>query len=190
METLFQINPTHFLNRLALEQLKDPHSFNPLHTLGYIFSYTNPHELLEQFDQFCAAALAEEYSYELGSPGDLLSFSEQLEELIETCWLIAQQESKDAIEHPIKGLDGLRLPCHLSKAEWQNPGQLLDSFFSYQPLQRWKVVLHEWTRASLSDFSVIQDIEGVQLLPFCQYIQKLIEAAYLIKMRAPSIAAP
>jgi hypothetical protein len=56
----------------------------------------------------------------------------------------------------------------------------VDEFFSINPLPEWKLTLHNWMEAALSNYSVTESVNSPEILTFYQQIEKLIDAAYLI----------
>jgi hypothetical protein len=178
-----KFNADNFLNRLALDEMTDPFSLDPYLVLKAVFDFYEPGELQQMFTQFCAASMTEEYSWNLGSPGDIVFLCEKIEQIVEACYLICQTKKKKLrkkLHNNYKVIESYQLPILLSANEYERPAMVIEEFFKYQPLQKWKLALHIWMEAALSNHSVVESIEPPELLPFIDYMRKLFEASSLV----------
>ena len=82
----------HCLNRLILTEMKDPDKLNPYIILKEICDFENLQEMKKLFRKCCQVSLSEEYIWDEGIPGNLLYIYEQLEKLIESCYLIYRKK--------------------------------------------------------------------------------------------------
>jgi hypothetical protein len=177
----------HCLNRLALTGMKDPDKINPNLILREFCDFEELAEMKKLFHDSCQAALSVRYTWKDGSPGRLLYFHEQLEILVEACFLIYHKKgfkkrvlkrsksagSKKLIKYP-------NLPCSLTLEENMNPLVVIKDFFDQSNLLEWKRSLHAWMEAALSNFSVLENINPEDLLPYRVGIEKILEACYRI----------
>ena len=74
-------------------------------------------------------------------------------------------------------------PRHLSKKEYVNPQLMLSKFFAYKTLPEWRDVLEELFSAAISDCSIYTCTSDEDILKTCEYVMKLVEALYLLKVR-------
>src|SRR5450631_1617375 len=79
---------SHHLNRLMFKEKRSLDEIKPLETIQNLFRFYDLAGIKYMFRKFCEAAIAEKYSWNEGTPGNLLFFYEQLEGLIEACYLI------------------------------------------------------------------------------------------------------
>lgn len=162
------INPVHtqafpYLNRVALNKMVDLTHINPYRILQNTFDYLWLDEMLDQFSTFCEAAMSEKFNYEEDVPGRLLQFSELLEQLLEACYLISIRPKT-------------------KEKKYDSSFIAITQFFTARSLQEWKLALHEWTVASLSNYSVASYVNPSTILPFVQNIEKLMNAAHHVKV--------
>jgi len=183
----FSQNADHFLNRLALQQRTDATNINPYHRLHETFELGDLKEIENLFNAFCKAAMRQEYLWKKGSPGNCLFIAEETEAVIESCYLIwvCKKEEPIQVEKDTVCSGNVRWSTRLTQAEWCNPVLVLQKFFAYQSLARWKVSLHYWLEAALSTHSVTTSVDPKEVLPFCKHLQKLLEAAHWIAARNP-----
>jgi hypothetical protein len=109
------------------------------------------------------------------------------EKLIESCYLIyrkrgfnkkvAKKIKQDDWE---KDKDHLELPSSLSSEEFINPRIVINDFFEKYSLLEWKQFIHSWMEAGLSNYSVLENIKGKDVLPYVYGMEKLVEASYRI----------
>ncbi|MET0462224.1 MAG: hypothetical protein ABW007_03690 [Chitinophagaceae bacterium] len=152
----------YYLNRLALEHECDPLSLDPHWALHQLFNDVPLEEMQELFADFCEAAIAPAYIWRSKTPGALVRFAEELEQLIESCFiLLAWIKAKKG---PIGKKD-------------ESPSQIVRQFFKTRDLAGWKCWLHSWQTAALSACSVAEIVEPEHLLPFVQWMEKLFPAA-------------
>ncbi|MCH5716903.1 hypothetical protein [Niabella hibiscisoli] len=110
----------HFhLIRIEATYKGNPLKASPIGILQEFFNYATAAEHAKAFDEFCLAALSNQYSWRRGSPGNALFYSEQLELLIEAAYLLHQQPE----------LKGRR---------FKMLRDTLQSFFNYASLANWK----------------------------------------------------
>jgi hypothetical protein len=183
--TASKINPC--LNRLILTEMKDPDKLDPYNILKEICDLEDQQGMKKLFRKCCHVALSEKYSWDEGIPGNLLYIYEQWEKLIESCYLIyrkrgfnkkvVKKAKQDAWE---KDKDHLVLPSSLSSEEFMNPGIVIKDFFEKYSLLEWKQFIHSWLEAGLSNFSVLENIKGKEVLPYVYAMEKLLEASYRI----------
>ena len=175
-----------FLNRIALEEMINPYSIDPYYILNDIFNSDHFGAMQDLFRHFCEAGLAEEFSWKEGSPGNLLYFSERLEQLIEACFIIHSSgkiRKGGKVFKKTKQINKALLPIRLSEMELDKPFIILDAFFAHNSLPEWKEALHRWTEAGLSKYSVAESAGAEGILSFYQHIEKLIEASNWIAIR-------
>lgn len=176
----------HCLNRLMLTEKKNPDEINPYDILREFCDFEDLPEMKKLYRKSCKAALSGKYSWKEGSPGNLLYFFEQLEGLVEACFLIynkkgfKKQVLKRAVTQSGKKAVIPELPCSLSLEEYMNPLIVIEDFFDKQSLFDRKRALHSWMEAGLSDFSVLENIKSDELLPYRDGMEKLLEASYRI----------
>jgi hypothetical protein len=170
-----------YLNRIALENKVHPYDVDPFKVIKTFFEYDTLAGTIELFRLACNAALTEKYSWKQGSAGNLVNFYEQLEMLIEACWIIAINKKK-LVKQLTKtrktGDKKLVLPCPLTRDELQTPLFVIEQFFALHSLGKWKQLTHCWMEAGISNYSVVENINYQGLLLYCQSIEKLIYAAY------------
>src|ERR1700722_19480185 len=168
-----------FLNRIALEEMINPYSIDPYYILNDIFNSDHFGAMQDLFRHFCEAGLAEEFSWKEGSPGNLLYFSERLEQLIEACFIIHSSgkiRKGGKVFKKTKQINKALLPIRLSEMELDKPFIILDAFFAHNSLPEWKESLHRWTKACLSQYSVAESDDAEGMLSLYQHIEKLIPA--------------
>jgi hypothetical protein len=175
----------HCLNRLALAGMKNPDKINPNLILREFCDVEELAEMKKLFQDSCKTALSDKYTWKDGSPGSLLFFYEQLELLIEACFLIYNKKGfKKRVLKKSKSARKKKLtkypdfPCSLNLEEYMNPLIVIEDFFDQRSLLEWKQSLHSWTEAALSNFSVLENINPEDLLPYCFGIEKMLEACY------------
>lgn len=143
-----------FLNRIAIIYKGNPLKVPPLQVIKDFFTYAQPAEHLKAFDEFCLAALSDQYSWRRGSPGNALYYSEQLELLIEAAYLLYQKPQPKDKYH--------ELLC-----------ETLQSFFNYASLAKWKKRHHAFTHAALSKSSVADELSAVIIYKHIACLQRL-----------------
>ena len=147
-----------YLNRIAIAYNCNPLKVPPLQVIKDFFTYAQPAEHLKAFDEFCLAALHDQYRWRRGSPGNVLYYSEQLELLIEAAYLLHQKpHSKDKLDKVL--IETLR------------------SFFNYASLAKWKKRHHAFMHAALSKSSVADELSPVIIYKCTAFLKKLIIVA-------------
>ncbi|MFT4095418.1 MAG: hypothetical protein QM640_17455 [Niabella sp.] len=173
-----------FLTRLAMNAQADPAKTDPFCSLRHIFKYMPVHEICEELDLICAAAMNEEYVWAHGSPGNCLYYSGRLELLIECCYLIrttAQAGALTGRKPPaLKKIPVKMLPVPLTAGEFNKPLRVIKSFFRHASLPEWKRQLLVWTENALSRSSVKDELAPETLFPFMKLLRKLVYAACLL----------
>lgn len=159
------------LNRTEATYKGNPLKASPIAVLEEFFNYASPAEHARAFDEFCRAALKEQYCWRRGSPGNALYYAEQLEGLIEAAYLLY----KDRHLYRTK-----TLPASLADAEYVDAIQYLKTFFKQASPAKWKKRLHIFTRAALSHQSVADDMKPVAIYTFITHLQQLLSAAAAI----------
>jgi len=177
----------HCLNRLVLTEMKNPDKINPYVILRELCDFEDLHEVKKLFRKCCKASLSEKYSWKEGIPGNLLFIYEQMEKLIEACYLIyikngfnKRVTKKSKIQEENKETDRPELPTSLSLEEFMNPQIVIKDFFDKYNLLEWKQLIHNWMEAGLSNFSVLENIKAKEVLPYVYGMEKLLEASYRI----------
>jgi hypothetical protein len=167
--------------------MKDPDKLNPYIILQEICDFEGVQEMKKLFRKCCQVSLSEKYSWDEGIPGNLLYIYEQLEKLIESCYLIyikkgfKQKAKKKTKQHDWEiGTDHPVLPASLSWEEFMNPRIVINDFFEKYSLLEWKQFIHSWMEAGLSNFSVLENIKAKEVLPYVYGMEKLLEASYRI----------
>ncbi|HMR85636.1 MAG TPA: hypothetical protein PKE30_20980 [Niabella sp.] len=174
----------HLLNRLAMDKEDTPAKTDPLSKLRHVFEYTAVHEILEELNLICSAAMNEAYVWKQGSPGNCLYYYGKLELLTECCYLFKTCNLKKTLKSrkcslPEK-LPATMLPIPLTAREFRNPLRVIKSFFRHASLPEWKRQLLVWTENALSNSSVKDELEAETLFPFIEHLHKLVYAAYLL----------
>jgi hypothetical protein len=159
---------SYYLNRLMFAERRSPGKIKPLKTIQNLYRFYDLTGVKKMFRKFCEAAIAEEYSWNEGTPGNLLYFYEQLEGLIEACYLIYIK--KKINKRQAKKDQSFFLP-------------VINEFFEQHSLPEWKQSIHLWLEAALSNFSVAESIDVKEILPYYQNIEQLLEAAYLLTLK-------
>ena len=98
----------------------------------------------------------------------LINFDDQLE-----------QEEKDWIDYPV----------HLSSVERINPYRFIREFFKTYSVDQYRNFLYEWLETGLSVNAVDESMEACEIIYFYENMQKLYEAAWIIRQReiAPTL---
>ncbi len=152
-----------FLNRIAITYKCNPLKVPPLQVIKNFFTYVQPAEHLKAFDEFCLAALSDQYSWRRGSPGNALYYSEQLELLIEAAYLLYQKPQPKDKRH-------------------ERLLETLQSFFNYASLAKWKKRHHAFVYAALSKSSVADELPAVTIFRHIAFLKKLIMHAATIAL--------
>ncbi|MGN6294795.1 MAG: hypothetical protein ACTHMV_18745 [Chitinophagaceae bacterium] len=159
---------------------------DPLYVIDEIFVCMSLKEILELFDQFCKTAQENTYSWPGISPGSLLKFIEDIEQLMEAAFLIWNDKDSD-LEKKLNSESSYisveDLPIHLNSSEYKQPFFVLEFFFTFQNINQWKSILHEWLHASLSLMTITEISNNTSCLFFQNSLKKLIEGLWLIKER-------
>lgn len=152
-----------FLNRIAITYKGNPLKVPPLQVIKDFFTYAQPAEHIKAFDEFCLAALYDQYRWRRGSPGNALYYSEQLELLIEAAYLLYQEsQSKDKLDKVLI--------------------ETLQFFFNYASLAKWKKRHHAFTHAVLSKSSVADELSAITIFRHIDFLKKLIMQAATIAL--------
>jgi hypothetical protein len=155
----------YFLNRIALEHDGDPLSLDPYWVLQQLYKDISLEEMQELFAEFCEAAIAPAYTWREKTPGSLLRFAEELEQMIEACFLL---------------LSWMKTDNTVSKKSIGTSAQTIRQFFKTRNLPGWKSWLHRWTASALSSRSVAELVAAEELVPFVQWMEKLLVAAEVL----------
>ncbi|MCG2617946.1 hypothetical protein LZZ85_26830 [Terrimonas sp. NA20] len=149
------VNPRYFLNRLALEHSADCLSLEPKQVIQQLFAKTPLPVMQEMFEEFCEAAVAPACYWPGRNPEVLLKFSEEMEKLIESCYLLYRDKRRrqDA-DHPAE----------------------IKQFFTVYSLADWKRILRDWVRAALSVNSVAETGNPKEMIPFVNGMEKLMKS--------------
>ncbi|PZR27218.1 MAG: hypothetical protein DI535_11225 [Citrobacter freundii] len=153
--TFAAVNPRYFLNKLALHHSINSLSVEPLNVIVRLFAKRPYPEMLELFEDFCEAAVAPAFCWKK-TPGELLGFAEELEQLIEACYLLYRnRRSTPSASAQLKPLK---------------------DFFHTFSLPDWKRILHEWTRAALSPNSIAESGKPMEMIPFVRGMEELMKS--------------
>lgn len=155
----------YFLNRLALEHDSDPLSLDPYWALQQLYKDTSLEEMQEQFTEFCEAAIAPAFTWREKSPDLLLRFAEVLEQMIEASFLL---------------LSWVKTDKTVSKKSIETSTQTIRQFFKTRNLPGWKSWLNKWTAGALSTRSVAELVAAEELVPFVQWMEKLLIAVEVV----------
>lgn len=186
MNDLAPLKVAFYLNRLALTENPNPFAVDPLAIFRQFFDSWDLAEGREVLQEFCEAALSASYNWKSGSPGNLLHFSERVEKLIEAGFLLLHADNflpQGAHAGPPEAISSeeplmVQYPCSLNSEELKSPGKAIASFFEVADLRLWKQQLHEWLEASLSNYSVLDNIASTDLIAFIFNMEKLIDGCY------------
>lgn len=74
-------------------------------------------------------------------------------------------------------------PRYLSRKEYINPHVMLSKFFAWKNLPEWRDILEELFSAAISECNIYGCSEDEDILKSTDYVIKLVEALYLIKVR-------
>jgi hypothetical protein len=149
------VNPRYFLNRLALEHSTDCLSLEPKKIIQQLFYRTSLSAMQEMFEEFCEAAVAPAYYWKDRNPEVLLKFSEEMEKLIEACYLLYREK---------RSLNCFRYSVVVKR------------FFAHYHLADWKRILRDWTQAALSVNSVAETGNPQEMVPFVSGMEELIKS--------------
>ncbi len=188
MQYQIQANDQQYLYRLLLaadeQRIVDP--YEVIHSFFAIGSIAEMKKLLMAA---CNAALTEEYTWQQGGAGNLLYLYEQLETLIEACYIVCKDKKrKRKIIKKIrrlvkrKQLNFVVLPSALSVKEIGNPLTVIHEFFNFYTLKHWKKALYAWLEAGLSNYTVQQSVEPRPILLYHLQLQRLMEACWYISL--------
>jgi hypothetical protein len=155
----------YYLNRLALQHECDPLSLDPYWVLQELFKSMPLGKMRELFAEFCEAAIAPAYTWHAETPGALVLFAEELEQLIEGCFILLPWLK--ATKGPIRKTD-------------ESPSQIVRQFFRVRDLRGWKYLLRSWQMGALSTRSVAGILKAEDLPPFVQWMEKLFPAAAVL----------
>ncbi len=174
-----------YLNKLSLLSKKDVSDIDPFSILDDIFSFATVQEMKALLLEAGIAALTEKYSWKQRSPGNLLYFYERLELLLEAGMLVLlfPKYRKKATQKNSAGSASISLPCSLSQEELEDPLLVLESFFAFQPIKKWKRQLYLWMEAGFSNYSVLDEFKPGLVLLYQQHLNKLLDACWKITGR-------
>ncbi|MCH5715357.1 hypothetical protein [Niabella hibiscisoli] len=162
------------LNRTTLFCKGNPLKADAFALIKEFFSYASPQEHLKAIDDFIKAALQEDSYWPHGSPANGLFYSEQLELLIESAYLINIKPKKYFLKkRAVVNLPIKELPVLLSAEEYQNPLLVIQQFFQ-QSLLYWKQLLYACTHGALSNSSVAEEVEAAEVLGLCNELKRLV----------------
>lgn len=177
-----------YLNRLALA--RDADGNDPYSIIKSFFYSNSISDMKELLMKACQAGLVEKYRWKEGSPGNLLYFYEQLETLVEACFLISTRiETKNKLSKKMNRaakkelLHTVCLPCSLSKTEISNPFSVIHAFFELYTIKKWKQHLYTWMEAGLSNYTVLDSIKTKNILAYHNHLQKLLDACWYISLQ-------
>lgn len=141
------------------------------------------------------AAISKKYIWERGAPANLLYFYERLLLLIGAAYKLnsgniissisdAEAGKEDKSVRPAcpgrKTIHPRIFPCLLSWEEWDRPVTVLKAFFEFLGQAGWEEYLHQLLHGGLSNISLVAVTEPGMLLPASTYLEKLLEATYLV----------
>lgn len=76
---------------------------------------------------------------------------------------------------------------HLNENEAANPREVIDAFFRFSTLPESILLLWDWLRIMKGeDFELMKEEDQNRLLQFYVNLEKLVEAAYLLKTNSAS----
>lgn len=159
------LDKRYFLNRIALEHEGDPLSLDPYWVLQQVYKDTSLEEMQELFSEFCEAAISPAFTWKEKTPGSLVRLAEDLEQMIEACFLL---------------LSWMKTGTAASKKSAETAAPTIRQFFKAQNLPGWKSWLHRWTASALSTRSVAEVVAAEELVPFVQWMEKLLVAAEVL----------
>lgn len=180
-KTKHKLLPEHLLNQLAYQYQCYPLQINLKKVVKDLFIENPPQELATAIDQFCIAALTEDYAWQQGSPANALHLSKNIELLIEVAYLLHRKNDTTKVSNKIPRqlkLPYCLLPMPLNAAEYGQPQIFLSSFFTYQSLPQWKQLLACFTENALGSGPVAEELPGPDLLYFNVYLKKLVYAVF------------
>lgn len=173
-----------YLSKLALRSKTGLPDIDPFSVLNEVFSFATAQEMKTLLYNAGQAAIHEKYNWKEGSPGNLLFFYERLELLVEASVLIVliPKHHKTA-QRNVKTKPGSvpNLPCTLSDSEWANPLSVLEGFFTYQSIKKWKQQIQVWMEAGLSNYSVLEELKPGLCLPYYTWLNRLFDACWRLQ---------
>lgn len=109
----------------------------------------------EMFEEFCEAAVAPAFYWKGRDPELLLKFSEEIEKLIESCYLLYRDKRcRDEAGYDV----------------------VIKPFFTSHSLADWKRILRDWTQAALSVNSVAETGNPQEMIPFVTRMEELMRS--------------
>ena len=185
MATPSKLKTDYFLNRIALEEMANVETIDPIDILHKVFNFGTLPQMLELIQDLYTAAMEKQYNFNKRDPGSLIYFANRLEEIIEACFLLNKSKNKHfrslnitKRKIPVSGI-------RLTEKESGDPAIVIKQFFMYKSLPKWKEALQHWIECALSNYSIVERINPDELLPFCEHIEKLIEASYTLCLTFP-----
>jgi hypothetical protein len=178
-------------------------TYDPYQVIGDVFSAASLEHYQKYISSMMKAAYSEDY-WKKSAPGNLLSFQEQILELIKAVYLIVKK-GKGGVKRKSKAIlnnsvfeNGIEptsyygwhiesaiwefFPRNLDKAEFLNPYKAFERFFEYKKIQTWLKEFKELVSFALEAFGNETGID-YDYLEMHRQLQKLVEASHLIEVR-------
>lgn len=188
----------YYPQNLSAEETVDPYQVLGSFFLDFHLSHTKT--MIARWME----AVYDASSWDTGSPSDLLLFRERIGQLIEAAWLINQADNTERpanlagerYEKEINLMDTAlycepdhfssswsRFPRSLSRKEFIRPYKVFRKFFKFLTLDRWKEELNATLHIALSNNSMDDTGDTIDLLGVKKHLDKLADACYLIGVR-------
>jgi len=169
---------------------------DPYQLLAEFFSTYNVSYMRKAVQQIIRAACSS-YVWNKGTPEDLLFHFENMESVINACFIINLEQKKSPIEVNNEQLfnrnlfrswqanytDWDEVPKFLSIKEYHNPYLCIKKFFKYHNIHKWKGLLNKILQYAFSSDSIYEEIIDFDTLMVLNKLTGLIEAVHLIDVR-------
>ena len=144
----------------------------------YYLDFNHVHLGLTAWQQLC---YVKDYWKTANNPGNLVYLEECLVRLIETVSIMRQQKTLDSYISNYKAAERVTdLTRNLSFEEYRHPGMVIEGFYMFKKMHKWRTLLNKCLIISLSNNEKFNSSERQKLeLDFRQLI-KFMEAVYLL----------
>lgn len=178
--------------------LKDEQLENPYLLLEEFFSYRSLDDYQKELDTWFTAALHEELKHP--KPETLIYLHQQLQSLLNACYLIAvnpqkvqpslpkpkntsydqQQKFGQKCDSESRAEEGYAQPYWLTLDTRENPIAFLQEQLNIENLKHLRLGLQEWLEDGLIETSCLADTQPSYGFSFYQQLHQIIEACYLL----------
>jgi len=169
---------------------------DPYQLLAEFFSTYNVSYMRKAIWQIIRAAYSEKV-WAKGTPEDLLFHFENIESVINACFIINLEHKQSPIEVNNEQLfnrnlfrswqanytDWDEMPKFLLLKEYHNPYSCIKRFFKYNNIHEWKGLLSKLIQYAFSNSSIYEELTDFDTLTVVNKLSGLIEAIHLIDVR-------